>query len=96
GDYSDIPGSNYFTIYDIAKNRIKMKVSTVGIEDGINPTWMALGAMCITPDSRWLVIGEARGQPSFICFDLIKMEINDYFKYGQSGGFGGFTCQLIE
>jgi len=96
GDYSDLPGSNYFTIYDIAKNRIKMKVSTLGIEDGINPTYMALGAMCITPDSKWLIIGQARNRPYFIRFNLNIMEIDDYFKYGQSGSIGGFTCQLIE
>ncbi|MBN1211514.1 MAG: hypothetical protein JXA92_02970 [candidate division Zixibacteria bacterium] len=96
GDYSDIPGSNYFTIYDIAKNRIKMKISTLGIEDGINPTYMALGAMCITPDSKWLIINQARNYPAFIRFNLNTMEIDDYFKYGQSGSIGGFTCQLIE
>jgi len=73
-----------------------MKVSTVGIEDGINPEFMALGQMAITPDGKWLVIGKALNGPSYLCFNINTMEIVDYIKNEGAGGFAGFTCQSIK
>jgi len=96
GNYTDVNGENYFTIYDIERNRIKMKVSTVGIEDGINPEFMALGQMAITPDGKWLVIGKALGGPSFIRFNMNTMEIDDYLKGDSSVSYRNYTCQSIK
>ena len=102
GNEFDVSGSNYFTIYDIERNRIKMKVSTVGVEDGINPEFMVLGQMAITPDGKWLVIGESIDCAAFIRFNMTTMQIDDYIQ-GEIDEFGFylegyscFTCQLIE
>jgi len=93
---SDGDGANYFTIFDIERNRIKMKVSTVGIEDGINPEFMALGQMAMTPDGKWLVIGEALSGSSFIRFNMATMEIDKYIKGDSTESFSCYTCQVIK
>lgn len=102
GNEFDVNGSNYFTIYDIERNRIKMKVSTVGVEDGINPEFMVLGQMAITPDGKWLVIGESIDCAAFIRFNMTTMQIDDYVQ-GEINEFGiylegysCFTCQTIQ
>jgi len=102
GNEFDVNGSNYFTIYDIERNRIKMKVSTVGVKDGINPEFMALGQMAITPDGKWLVIGESIDCAAFIRFNMTTMQIDDYIQ-GEINEFGiymegysCFTCQIIQ
>lgn len=100
GNEFDINGSNYFTIYDIERNRIKMKVSTAGVKDGINPTLMVLGEMAITPDGKWLVIGESIACGAFIRFNMTTMQIDDYIQgeINESGiymeGYSCYTCQV--
>lgn len=96
GNYTDVNGENYFTIYDIERNRIKMKVSTVGIEDGINPEFLALGQIVITPDGKWLIIGAALHGSSFIRFNMSTMEIDEYIKGDSTESFSGYTCQLNQ
>lgn len=96
GNNTDVNGSNYFTIYDIERNRIKMKVSTAGVEDGINPVFMALGKMAITPDGKWLVIGAALNGSSFIRFNISTMEIDKYIKGDSSESYRNYTCQINQ
>ena len=96
GNYTDVNGENYFTIYDIDRNRIKMKVSTVGIEDGINPEFMALGQMAMTPDGKWLVVGAALNGSSLISFNVSDMEIDEYIKGDSSESYRNYTCQLNQ
>jgi len=102
GNEFDVSGSNYFTIYDIERNRIKMKVSTVGVEDGINPEFMSLGQMAITPDGKWLIIGESIDCAAFIRFNMTTMQIDDYIQgeINESGiymeGYSCFTCQITK
>jgi len=92
GDYVSIPGSNYFTIYDINRKRI-FKISTVGIDDGINPIYMAVYPMCLTPDNKWLVIGESPKGKSFLRFNITIMEIDDFIKGDSTAHLKYFTCQ---
>lgn len=92
GNYVDIPGSNYFTIYDIDKKRI-YKISTAGIEDGINPIYMAIYPMCLTPDNKWLVIGESPVGKSFLRFNITTMEIDAYIKGNETTHLKYYTCQ---
>ena len=93
GDLTTWPGPSHFTVYDIECNRIRMLVSTIGILDGLNPSYWPLGEIAITPDGRWLIAGRSVGDPSFIRFNLTTMEIDDYVQLTGNGGVGHLTCQ---
>lgn len=96
GNETDISGANYFTTYDVNRNRVKMKVSTVGVEDGINPEFMPLGTICVIPDGKWLVIGAALNGSSFIRFNISTMEIDEYIKGESSESYRNYTCQINQ
>jgi len=93
GDLTTSSGPSHFTIYDVDRNRISRLVSTVGILDGLNPSYWPLGEIVITPDSRWLIAGRSVGDPSFIRFNITTMEIDHYVQLTDNDLILGLTCQ---
>jgi hypothetical protein len=96
GTFQDGLGKWYFTVFDVDRNRISRLISTTGIKDGLNPAYMPLGELAITPDGRWLVAGSVEGVPAFLRFNINTMEIDDYVEIDDNGGLMSYTCQGAE
>jgi DNA-binding beta-propeller fold protein YncE len=85
------PIPSEFTVFDTRTNRIKMKVSTVGVKNGIDPDYMPINEMAMTPDGKWLILGDSHEQKAFVVFDIEKMEIVRYRSVRPGTMF--YTCQ---
>ena len=69
-----------------------MIVSTVGVIDGINPAYMPILELALTPDGNWLIAGEAIANQSFVRFNIKTLEIDDY-QIITGNGLRSYTCQ---
>jgi WD40 repeat protein len=91
GSIQEADGPLYFTIYDSERNRISSLIPTSGIDDGVNPQYMSLGELALTPDGKWLIVGESIGGPSFIKFNTQTMEIESHIITNE--GLRNYVCQ---
>ena len=90
---SDVPAPSYFTVFDVAANRIADTVSVRGIADGTNPTFMPIGELCITPNGRHLVGLGFGGGLRLFDYDLTRKKYQCYHFLGWDKYPTDLTCQ---
>jgi DNA-binding beta-propeller fold protein YncE len=88
----DFTGPPHFTVFDAWRNRIDRLVSVTGMVDGINPEYLPLNELAITPDGRWLIVGGFYPADQFVVFDIATLNLVRLVTIPDNG-IRSYTCQ---
>ena len=88
----DYTGPPHFTVFDAWRNRIDRLVAVTGMVDGINPTYLPLNELAMTPDGRWLIVGGFYPADQFVVFDIATLSLVRLVSIPESGLIS-YTCQ---
>ena len=85
-------GPPWITVYDVEKNQIFTRISTVSVLDEPYDIGVPVGFLSVTPDGRWLV-AMVKGYPYVLTVDINSMNIVNYRILDGPKWLDGLACQ---